>query len=185
MPVTRSTAELLQATLELVADSGIDALTLSQVATRAGVSRATAYREFGDKDGLLAALAQSEIAAMVTHTLRGIDRGAPPSTAIPGIVRAALTYLRGHQAFTYLRTHEPHWLLQAVIVVGDDRLNLVQTVATAVASTFSDDDSASLRLPPIQAAEVVVRTVLSHTLMDQSTLTDHQVAETVTRAITR
>lgn len=62
-------------------------------------------------------------------------------------------------------------------------MNLVQTVATSVAPAIAHADSSGLALPPIQVAEIVVRTVLSHSLIDQSTLTDQQEAAAVARAI--
>lgn len=182
MAATRSSTALVQAAVQLIAESGLDSLTLSQVAERADVSRATAYREFGDKDGLLSAVAQVEIAAMVAATLADTDLTDDPTTSAPAIVTAALRYLRNHAAFTYIRDHEPHWLLRAGLSVGDDQLNLVQTVATIVAPTMIEADG--LALEPVAAAEVVVRTVLSHTLIEGSALSDQQVADAVARAIT-
>jgi AcrR family transcriptional regulator len=173
----------MQAALQLITETGIDSLTLHRVATRAGVSRATAYREFGDKDGLLSAVAQNEIYRMITATLAKVEIGADPITVVPAIVLSALRFLRNHAAFTYVRDHEPHWLLHAVLVVGDTRLNLVQTVATTVAPVIASHGDQRLALPPVQAAEVVVRAVLSHTVIEASTLTDQQVAEAVARAV--
>lgn len=173
---------MLAATLELIAVGGVDALTLSQVARRAGVSRATAYREFGDKDGLLSAVAQAEIGRMAAETLAGVRMDAELDELVSAVVLNALTFLRSHAAFSYVRDHEPHWLLHAVLVVGQTRMNLVETVATTVAPIMGADDT-RLALPAVPAAEIVVRTVLSHTVMEPSTLTDQQVAEAVARAI--
>ncbi len=182
MSSTRSSEALLAAAVDLIAEGGLDALTLRQVAERSGVSRATAYREFGDKDGLVAAVAQHEIAAMLTGTLAAVDMHAEPIVIVRSTVLFALSYLRSHPAFTYIRHHEPHWLLNAVLVVGETPMNLVQTVAAMVAPVIADP---ALSLAPVQAAELVVRTVLSHTLIERSTLSDDEVADAVTRAITR
>lgn len=185
MSATRSSQVLVQAAVAMIAQSGLDSVTLSRVAARAGVSRATAYREFGDKEGLVTAVAQHEIAAMLAATLDGIDMKAEPTTIVRSTVLFALRYLRAHQAFTYIRDHEPHWLLNAVLVVGETRMNLVQTVATMVAPAIAAPPDSRLILQPVQAAEHVVRTVLSHTLIERSTLSDEQVADAVARAITR
>lgn len=174
----------MAAAIGLIAEAGLDALTLSQVAERAGVSRATAYREFGDKDGLVAAVAQHEIAAMLAGTLSTVDLRAEPPAVVRSTVLFALSYLRTHPAFTYIREHEPHWLLNAALVVGETPMNLVQTVAAMVAPVMADPADPRLALAPVQAAELVVRTVLSHTLIEQSTLSDDEVADAVTRAIT-
>jgi hypothetical protein len=63
-------------------------------------------------------------------------------------------------------------------------MNLVQTVAAMVAPVIAAPGDPRLTLEPMQAAELVVRTVLSHTLIERSTLTDEQVADAVARAIT-
>lgn len=184
MSSTRSSGALLQAAVRLIAERGLDSLTLSQVAARAGVSRATAYREFGDKDGLLAAVAQREIQTMIAATLEHVDMDADPATIVRSTVLFAMRYLRAHGAFAYIRDHEPHWLLNAVLLVGETRTDLVQTVAAMVAPVMTRPGAALPSLPAVQSAELVVRTVLSHSLIERSTLTDEQVAEAVTRAIT-
>lgn len=184
MAATRSSEALLQATLVLIAESGIDSLTLSQVAARAGVSRATAYREFGDKDGLISAVAQHEIQQMALDVMTRVDTHADPMTMVPSTVLAALRYLRRHAAFSYVRDHEPHWLLQAVLQIGETKMNVVQTVAATVAPAIAATEYSRPLLPAVQTAEIIVRTVLSHTLIERSTLTDQEVADAVTRAIT-
>lgn len=183
MSPTRSTEVLRAAALDLIAENGIDALTLSQVAERSGVSRATTYREFGDKDGLLGAVARHQIAAMITESFREVALDSDPVEIVPTVIMNALHFLRNHAAFTYVRDHEPHWLLHAVLVIGQARMNLVETVAVTVAPIMSTANMSRLALPALQAAEFVVRTVLSHSVIEASALTDCQVAEAVTRAI--
>src|SRR5579885_21125 len=48
---------LIEASLDLIAESGPKALTLREAARRAGVSHNAPYRHFQDKDDLLAAVA--------------------------------------------------------------------------------------------------------------------------------
>ncbi|MGE2835249.1 TetR/AcrR family transcriptional regulator [Mycobacterium sp. SMC-4] len=185
MPSTRSFDALRHSALSLIAAHGVDALTLSQVAAHARVSRATAYREFGDKDGLIGAVAAHEIGLMLAAVQSDPDvtaATAEPSALVAAIVVSALRYLRNHAAFTYVRDHEPHWLLHAVLSVGDSRMDLVQTVASAVTPTAAVD-AHRLRVSMAQAAEVMVRAVLSHSLIENSTLTDEEVGQTVAHAI--
>jgi AcrR family transcriptional regulator len=184
MSSTRSAQALVGAAVDLIAAGGLDNLTLSQVAARAGVSRATAYREFGDKEGLIAAVAQHEVQAMILATVAGVDMRADPTAIVRSTVLFALRYLRAHTAFTHIRDNEPHWLLNAVLVVGETPMNLVQTVAAMVAPVMAASGDRQLTLEPAQAAELVVRTVLSHALIERSTLSDEQVADAVTHAIT-
>jgi hypothetical protein len=109
---------------------------------------------------------------------------ADPTAIVRSTVLFALRYLRAHTAFTHIRDNEPHWLLNAVLVVGETPMNLVQTVAAMVAPVMAASGDRQLTLEPAQAAELVVRTVLSHALIERSTLSDEQVADAVTHAIT-
>src|SRR5258708_8346713 len=49
--------ELLEAAIRLIAEVGPTAFTLREVARRAGVSHNAPYRQFRDRDGLIAAVA--------------------------------------------------------------------------------------------------------------------------------
>src|SRR4051812_30454912 len=55
-------ARILEAATTLLADGGREALTTRAVATAAGVQAPTIYRIFGDKRGLLDAVADREMA---------------------------------------------------------------------------------------------------------------------------
>ncbi|MGW6421669.1 TetR/AcrR family transcriptional regulator [Nocardia sp. NPDC055053] len=182
---TRSSEELLDAAVSLIAESGLDGLTLTTVAERAGVSRATAYRELGDKKALVSAVGRHEIGRMVAAAYSKIDLFAPVADIARSATLFAIAYLREHAAFDYLRTHEPAWLLTIAITHGQSEHNLVETVAAFAEPLIAARDEKSLALPPRQAAEVIVRTVLSHALLRDSSLTDEQIADTAARAITR
>lgn len=182
---TRSSDELLEAAVSLIAENGVDGLTHGAVAARAGVSRATAYREFGDKDGLVSAVGRHEVAKMVAAAFSAIDITGPVPETIRSATLFALEYLRNHRAFNYLRKYEPGRLLGVAIAHEAAPLNLVETVAAFAEPLVAAGDDGALALPPRQAAEVVVRTVLSHALIQDSALTDEEIARTVARAITR
>lgn len=180
---TRSSQALHAAALELIAESGLGAVTVGAVAERAGVSRATAYREFGDKDGLLAAIGRGEVVTMITAAYTELDLYAPPARIVHSVTLFALNYLRHHAAFEYIRTHEPAWLITVAIAHGKSELNLVETVAALAAPLIAARADDALALTPVQAAEVIVRIVLSHVLLVHSNLNDEQVAATATRAV--
>ncbi len=57
-------AALLEAAREVLAKEGVEALTLREVARRAGVTHAAPYRHFADKEALLAAVATEGFAAL-------------------------------------------------------------------------------------------------------------------------
>ncbi|MFO1428670.1 MAG: TetR/AcrR family transcriptional regulator [Candidatus Competibacteraceae bacterium] len=57
-------AALVEAGLQLVEETGIEALTLREAARRAGVSQTAPYRHFADKEALLAAVAAAGFKAL-------------------------------------------------------------------------------------------------------------------------
>ncbi|NVI91367.1 TetR/AcrR family transcriptional regulator [Actinomadura sp. BRA 177] len=61
---------LLDAAYAIVADADWDSLRLAQVARAAGVSRQTAYSEFGSKVGLGRALVEREVDVLVETLMR-------------------------------------------------------------------------------------------------------------------
>jgi AcrR family transcriptional regulator len=59
--------KLLQATIQLLAEKGVDALSVKEVARIAGVSRAVAYQHFDDREHLL-----QEAKRWMSHSLESI-----------------------------------------------------------------------------------------------------------------
>ncbi len=59
---------LLEATLVLIEEKGINAFTIREVAKRAGVSHAAPYRHFKDKEALLFTVAREGFDLMVSET---------------------------------------------------------------------------------------------------------------------
>src|SRR6266404_9450021 len=68
-------AKLLQATIDLIAEKGPDALSLKEAARRAKVSRGVAYLHFVDRDELMSK-ARSWISDQLQEGVRRFDRGA-------------------------------------------------------------------------------------------------------------
>jgi len=58
---------LIEASLALIAEEGFAALTLREVARRAGVTHAAPYRHFADKEALLAAVAEEGFRTMAAQ----------------------------------------------------------------------------------------------------------------------
>jgi len=69
-------AALVEAGLQLVEETGIEALTLREAARRAGVSQTAPYRHFADKEALLAAVAAEgfrELQRALSEAAAGIE----------------------------------------------------------------------------------------------------------------
>jgi AcrR family transcriptional regulator len=83
----RNAARILDATADLLA---IDpAVSLEQVATRAGVSRATLYHHFGGRDALLDALTQRSVSEVKAAIESANPDAGPPAEALRRVLRAA------------------------------------------------------------------------------------------------
>src|SRR5262245_38237045 len=64
-PRARRTRQMLcDALIDLVSERGFDAVTVGDIAARAGVNRATFYRHYQDKYDLVARIFEDEVAAM-------------------------------------------------------------------------------------------------------------------------
>jgi AcrR family transcriptional regulator len=70
---------LIEASLALISEEGFSALTLREVARRAGVTHAAPYRHFADKEALLAAVAEEGFRAMATQMRERMDKEPRPS----------------------------------------------------------------------------------------------------------
>jgi AcrR family transcriptional regulator len=65
---------LLDASLALITEEGFGALSLREVARRAGVTHAAPYRHFADKEALLAAVAEQGFRTMAARMKERMDR---------------------------------------------------------------------------------------------------------------
>ena len=66
-------AGILAATARLLAEEGADAVTTRAVAQASGVQAPTIYRLFGDKDGLVDALAEHVMAGYVADEAQAAE----------------------------------------------------------------------------------------------------------------
>jgi AcrR family transcriptional regulator len=70
---------LIDASLALIAEEGFSALTLREVARRAGVTHAAPYRHFADKEALLAAVAEEGFRSMAAEMRARMDQQSQPA----------------------------------------------------------------------------------------------------------
>lgn len=94
----RNRSKVFAAAQELFAARGVGAVTMDDVAARAGVGKGTLYRRFGDKAGLAVALLDDRERALQARILDGPAPLGPHGTATAGerlaaFVRAYLEFL--------------------------------------------------------------------------------------------
>lgn len=86
-------AALLTAARNLLDEGGVPAVSLREVARRAGVTPAACYRHFADKEALLTALAVQGFEEFA-HALKGASEGASEPFAEMGIAYVAFAVQR-------------------------------------------------------------------------------------------
>jgi AcrR family transcriptional regulator len=111
--MSRTREGLLDGALSAVERVGVRRLTMSAVAQRAGVAKATLYNHFRTKDDLLAALVDHEVRDVAERALRAAAAG----TVADGLDRAAAD-LGEHVAVRRVLAAEPE--LAVVLVAPTD-----------------------------------------------------------------
>jgi AcrR family transcriptional regulator len=80
----RNRERLLDAARELIAECGVDALTMDRLAERAGVGKGTVFRRFGSRTGLMMTLLSDSEAAFQARFMFGPP---PLGPGAPGLER--------------------------------------------------------------------------------------------------
>jgi AcrR family transcriptional regulator len=89
---------LIEASLALIAEEGFAALTLREVARRAGVTHAAPYRHFADKEALLAAVAEEGFRTMAAQMRERMDRETGPTQRLSACGVAYVLFAIQHPA---------------------------------------------------------------------------------------
>ncbi|MBO2456697.1 TetR/AcrR family transcriptional regulator [Actinomadura violacea] len=93
--------KLFTAAIELIAESGLAATTVDQIADRAGVAKGTVYYNFGSKAALFSALLEYGVDRLA-GALRDAASGRPPLDALEAVVSAELAFIGEHESFARL-----------------------------------------------------------------------------------
>lgn len=116
---------LLAAVRASILDIGLRRTTLADVARRAGVSRMTAYRQYGDRDALVAALLTEELVGAIDAVTAEV---ATLPTARARLVEAAARLIEAvasHQVYRRILELDPELLLPLMV----DRFGQTQRAA--------------------------------------------------------
>lgn len=92
----RNRVRVLEAAQRLFDERGVDAVTMDDVVTAAGVGKGTLFRRFRDKGGLAAALLDRYETELQERLLTGpppLGPGAPPAERLGAFVAAYLEYV--------------------------------------------------------------------------------------------
>lgn len=155
-------APVLDAAAACILDVGLRRTTLADVARRAGVSRMTVYRQWGDLAAIVSALLTRELVAAIEAAAA---RAAHRPTARERLVEAAVEVTRAvgsHPLYRRVLDLDPELLLPLVV----DRLGSTQQVAVELVCeqlrAGRRDGSVRAGLPARRLAVIVVLTLQAH-----------------------
>src|SRR3954447_22494318 len=90
-------------------------LSLEDVAERAGVTRMTVYRRFGDRPHVIGAPLPRDVSRFFDGLLAADEPGAPASERIVSSVATALSLAHGHPVLAHVRATNPGQLLETAL----------------------------------------------------------------------
>jgi AcrR family transcriptional regulator len=161
--------EIIDAGIEAVSLYGLAKLSMSDVASRAGISRPTLYKHFGSRDELVAAAVQREAESLVVSVLRAADGHESPAESLEAAIAAALQLTREHPLLDRIIRTEPESLLPYLTTdrIGGDGgtggaavLLFVRTATEAlVRDRLALDELTSRRL-----ADMIARLLVSYSI---------------------
>jgi AcrR family transcriptional regulator len=155
--------------MEAVSLYGLAKLSMSDVASRAGISRPTLYKHFGSKDELVAATVQREAESLVLAVLGAADTRESAAEGLEAAIAAALHLAREHPLLDRIIRTEPESLLPYLTTdrIGGDGgaggaavLLFVRTATEAlVRDRLELDELTSRRL-----ADMIARLLVSYSI---------------------
>ena len=95
----RNRAKILDAAERLVAEHGIEHVSMDMLAEAAGVGKGTIFRRFGDRAGLARALLDEHVRELQEELIRGgppLGPGAPPVDRLRAFGHAMIGLLEAH-----------------------------------------------------------------------------------------
>lgn len=95
----RNRSKVLCAAESLIAEHGVENVSMDAIAAAAGVGKGTLFRRFGDRAGLARALLHERTRQMQEELIRGpapLGPGAPAPVRLKALARAQLTLLDDH-----------------------------------------------------------------------------------------
>lgn len=87
---------ILETTAALVAEHGLRTVTMSQIAKRTGIGRATLYKYFPDVEAILIAWHEGRIAGHLRQLARVRDQAGSPVDRLEAVLETYVSNTRGH-----------------------------------------------------------------------------------------
>ncbi|HUY04214.1 MAG TPA: TetR/AcrR family transcriptional regulator [Rhodocyclaceae bacterium] len=160
----RTHSRLLEATLKTLAEHGLDGATIPRIARVAGVSPATVYRRFVDKQGLLRAaclhMLERSNQANREHLVEKLGQG-PLERAARMLI--GLMFMQHHQQpkliqamENFVGSDDDQAFVRAASAIVDDNLDLlIQAMLTHRAEITHSDPELAVRIATVTAATAI------------------------------
>jgi len=129
---------LVQAGTQMLAETGVDGLSMRRVAAQLGVSHNAPYQHFADKEAILAAIAVQGFRALdsaITSALAALPPDMPPLEQLKAVGAAYVTFVLANPHYVPVMfgtlPHERYPELSEVSLAALDRLAAVFRLAQA------------------------------------------------------
>jgi AcrR family transcriptional regulator len=160
---------IVEAARALLTEHGLRRTSLADIADAAGVSEATLYRRFANRDDLLRALVEREATAFIARVDEQINSIDDPEEALVTAWLIFARSLREHDLVRRLLETDPDRILPLLTINGGPALALGREYVLAMARR-AVDRGAALTGDPEQIAEVLTRLAQSLVLTRDTVL---------------
>ncbi len=153
--------KILDAALEAATIHGVTRTSMSDVASRAGISRPTLYKRFGSKDELVAAVVVRETNRMIQQVLDAIESLDDPTEALRTAAEVALRAARDHPLLDRIVRTEPETLVPILVA---DPSPIMGFARDAIALGIRDKVPELSELSVRRASDILIRLLVSYSL---------------------
>lgn len=154
-------ADLLAAAARRFVEVGIRATTMEDIASEAGAGKATLYRHFANKDAVIDALLDREVARLEKRLEDAVASSPTAAARIEAVFVTGVEFLVTHPVLTRDRDDEPASLLPRVTADGGPLVRM----GLGLLERLVEEGIATGELravDPRAAAEMIMRLVLSY-----------------------
>lgn len=156
--------DLLRAAAERFVANGIRATTMEDIAAAAGAGKATLYRYFPNKDGVIDELLTREGRRLQRRLVGARDGAGGGLDGIRAAFIAGIRFLTTHPILLAGREEEPAVLLERALAAGGPMVEpSLKFWAASIRAAAVDGDVA--RVDAEVAAEIIVRVTLSYFIL--------------------
>ncbi len=168
---------ILDAAIDSASDIGLQRLSVSDVARRAGISRPTLYKRFATRDDLVSRAVMREATAILDKVQLAGESVDDPDDAIRASVESALVAVSEHPVLRRLVDTEPEALIPFLIFPGSPLRGFVAVQAVGLLDRYLPDLDAETR---DAMADVAARLFISYAV-DPSPSSPGTVADVFAR----